>query len=365
MNRVEGVRIGTRRRGLKLRLIGLGLLVAIGGAAAQKNDMSAAEAKRFLKGMQKAVISAAKAANPSVVNISAEKTVRRDPFWDFFDEGGSRTAQSLGSGVIIKPDGVIVTNNHVVAGAERITITLGDNRTFRATLVGQDPSTDLAVLKVDARGLPALRWGNSDALEVGEFVIAIGNPFGLKQTVTSGIVSGKGRQDLGIEGIEDFIQTDAAINPGNSGGALIDLDGNLVGINTAIYSQGGGSNGIGFAIPAKMAREVAEELIKNGKAMRGWMGLIPRDSRDRKGVFVWRIYRNSPASRLGLASGDRILAVNDKPIESVAQLRRMIMSFRPNERITLRIEHEGTTESRVLTLGELPHATDGRLIPGV
>jgi S1-C subfamily serine protease len=261
------------------------------------------QASTQLKTSSEAFAAVAKLATPAVVNISAATIIpgRRSPLFDdplfryfFGDEDipfrePERVVRSLGSGVIVSRDGLILTNNHVVAGASRITVTLADGRKFSdAQIVGTDPATDLALLRIRASNLPAIKWGDSRALEVGEWVLAIGNPYGLSQTVTAGIVSAKGRRDVGISVYEDFIQTDAAINPGNSGGALVNIRGELVGINTAILSQSGGNVGIGFAIPSHEARRVMELLLRDGKVSRGWLGIIPARVEDEtvQGVIV-------------------------------------------------------------------------------
>ncbi|MDW8322045.1 MAG: trypsin-like peptidase domain-containing protein, partial [Armatimonadota bacterium] len=248
------------------------------------------QASTQLKTSSEAFAAVAKAATPSVVNISAATIIpgRRSPLFDdplfryfFGDEDipfrePERVVRSLGSGVIVSRDGLILTNNHVIAGASRISVTLADGRRYAdAQVVGADPATDLALLRIRADNLPAIKWGDSRALQVGEWVLAIGNPYGLNQTVTAGIVSAKGRRDVGISLYEDFIQTDAAINPGNSGGALVNIRGELVGINTAILSQSGGNVGIGFAVPSHEARRVMELLLRDGRVSRGWLGIIP------------------------------------------------------------------------------------------
>ena len=294
----------------------------------------------------------AKAVKPAVVNIFAtrngssegtQSTPFEDPFFRrFFGEEWmkrfeapkERKERGLGSGVIVDPNGLIITNNHVVNKADEIKVFLSDKREFKAKLVGTDAKTDVAVLKIEASSLPTVAWADSDRLEVGEFVLAVGNPFGLTQTVTLGIVSALGRS-AGIAEYEDFIQTDAAINPGNSGGALVNVRGELVGINTAIYSQSGGNMGIGFAVPSNMAHSIMEQLVQHGKVVRGWLGvsiqeLTPELSsqfgvpKDTKGVLVSDVMDDSPAKKAGFERGDVIVEYDGKPMDSPAHLRNAV-----------------------------------------
>jgi len=295
-------------------------------------------------------------ASPGVVNIFSSKIIqrRRNPLLDnplfqqFFGAPQvprQRTQSSLGSGVLVTTEGHILTNNHVIAGADKIKIALNDGRSAQAQLIGTDPGTDLALLKIDLPDLTSLTFGNSDALLVGDLVLAIGNPFGVGQTVTMGIVSATGRQHLGINTFEDFIQTDAAINPGNSGGALINSAGELVGINTAIYSQSGGSQGIGFAVPASLAKRVLEQLVSNGKVVRGWLGLELQDiNRDLatsfglkslQGVIIAGVYRNTPAYQAGLQPGDIVTDINAVKIADTNQALNLISSLQPEHTATL------------------------------
>ncbi len=300
---------------------------------------------------------------PGVVNISTVSRVQirqnplfSDPFFRRFfnlpEIPRERERQSLGSGVIMDADeGYVLTNNHVIEHADEITVTLRDGRSFRAEVVGTDPEADLAVLRIEAENLHAVPLGDSDALEVGDFVVAIGNPFGLGQTVTSGIVSALGRSGLGIEGYEDFIQTDASINPGNSGGALVDLDGRLVGINTAIVAPSGGNVGIGFAIPVNMARQIMEQLIEYGEVRRGQLGVLIQDVtpelaealdlETHQGAVVAQVMEDSPAARAGLRVGDVIVAVNGEPVKNAAQLRNRIGLLRVGSRVTLDVIRDG------------------------
>ncbi|MCW5665999.1 MAG: trypsin-like peptidase domain-containing protein [Piscinibacter sp.] len=293
---------------------------------------------------------AAQRATPSVVSITARKAPQRsaqsnDPWFRFFfgdrAEQFSQPQVGLGSGVIVTPDGFLLTNNHVIEGADDIEVQLADGRTATARLVGTDPESDLAVLKVELERLPAIGFGDADALQVGDVVLAIGNPFGVGQTVTSGIVSALGRNQLGINLFENFIQTDAAINPGNSGGALVDARGNLIGINTAIYSRSGGNMGIGFAIPVSTARQVMDGLIKDGQVTRGWIGVEPRDLTPeiaqtlnlpiRQGVLITGVLQSGPAAEGGMRPGDVVVKIGDRPVANTAQLFNAVAGLRPNE----------------------------------
>ncbi|WP_077003163.1 S1C family serine protease [Variovorax sp. KK3] len=288
---------------------------------------------------------AAKKASPAVVSINTSKAARRSPrsedpwFRFFFGDQGDQPQIGLGSGVIVSTDGYILTNNHVVEGADEIDVTLNDSRHARGKVIGTDPDTDLAVLKIELDKLPVVVLGNSDNLQVGDQVLAIGNPFGVGQTVTSGIVSALGRNQLGINTFENFIQTDAAINPGNSGGALIDVNGNLEGINTAIYSRSGGSMGIGFAIPVSTAKQVLEDIVKEGKVTRGWIGVEPNDLspelaetfgvKASKGVIITGVLQNGPAARAGVRPGDVITGVGEKSIGNTQELLTSVAGLKP------------------------------------
>ncbi|SCZ52323.1 serine protease Do [Thiohalomonas denitrificans] len=304
---------------------------------------------------------------PAVVNIFTRTRVPQrqhplfsDPFFrHFFDvpeQPRERYTQSLGSGVIIDAEnGYVVTNHHVIARAVEIAVNLQDGRTLQAELVGSDPDSDLAVLRVEQDGLTALPFADSDQLRVGDFVVAIGNPFGLGQTVTSGMVSALSRSGLGIEGYEDFIQTDASINPGNSGGALVNLRGELVGINTAILSQSGGNIGIGFAIPINMAREITEQLVEYGEVRRGHLGAQAQDLtpelaqafglENRPGAVVTRVAPDSPAAKAGLQAGDVLVAVNGRPVRSATDVRNAIGLLRIDQRVNLKVVRNGETRT--------------------
>jgi Do/DeqQ family serine protease len=308
----------------------------------------------------------AQRATPAVVNISAMQVLRteRSPFFSdpffrqfFGPELPFRIPQeerktSLGSGVLISPDGLIVTNNHVIDQAQQIAITGPDRRRYRGTLVGRDPVTDIAVLRIEAHGLTSLPWGDSGRARVGEYVLAVGNPFRFNQTVTMGIISAIGRSNVGIVDYEDFIQTDAAINPGNSGGALVNTRGELIGINTAIYSETGGYQGIGFAVPANLARQVVEEIVAHGRVVRGFVGITRLQDVDEdaardlglpnaEGVVVLELLRGSPAARAGLRPGDVVVAVDGKPLTDAAQLRNELAGAKVGVELQLGVVREG------------------------
>jgi serine protease Do len=287
-----------------------------------------------------------------------------DEFFRRFEAPRERKERSLGSGVIVDPAGLIITNNHVVSKADEIKVYLSDKREFKAKLIGTDSKTDLALLKIEAEGLPILTWADSDRLEVGEYVLAIGNPFGLNQTVTMGIVSAIGRASMGIAEYEDFIQTDAAINPGNSGGALVNVRGELVGINTAIFSQSGGNMGIGFAVPSNMARSIVEQLTKSGKVIRGWMGVSIQELStelasqfgvpDLKGVLVSDVLDDSPAKRAGFERGDVIVEYDGKPVENPTQLRNMVAQTAIGKKVPVKFIRDKRPRTLDITIAEQP-----------
>lgn len=288
-------------------------------------------------------------AMPAVVNIYTTKEVRQpqsplldDPFLRrFFGErfGDTEKQMSLGSGVVVSHDGYIMTNNHVVETADQIEVAFEDGRKAPAKLVGTDPDTDLAVIKIDMPNLPAIAFADVDKAKVGDVVLAIGNPFGVGQTVTMGIISALGRSQLGINIYENFIQTDAAINPGNSGGALIDTSGNLLGINSAIYSRSGGSLGIGFAIPVSTVKMVMDAIISKGQVVRGWIGVEPRDITPeladnlglpkKDGVIIAAVLKNGPADKSGIRPGDILISIADKPISNMAEMFNLIAQLQP------------------------------------
>ncbi len=313
---------------------------------------------------------AVKVAAPAVVNIFTTQKVKQkhpllnDPaFREFFgnqipEENQGDSENSLGSGVIVRPDGYILTNNHVIAQADQIVVALQDGRRAVAKVIGTDPDTDIAVIKIELDKLPILPFKLSGN-EVGDVVLAIGNPFGVGQTVTQGIISATGRSDLGINTYEDFIQTDAAINPGNSGGALIDVAGNLIGVNTAIFSQSGGSLGIGFAIPAKICQQVMNSILKDGRVIRGWLGislmapqqddvLKPRQA----GVVVADVLKTGPAAMAGLKVGDNIIKVNDEVINSTSHLINYVALQAPNSEIKIVVIRDGKQLELMVKVGE-------------
>jgi serine protease Do len=328
-----------------------------------------------------AMAEVAASVKPAVVNISSTKTIKTsgiqspfsgDPFFrrffgdDFGHSGRPREHKqaALGSGVIVDKDGYILTNNHVINDADEIKVKLSDKREFKGKVIGSDPKTDLAVIKIDSNHLPVIKLGDSEKLKVGETVIAIGNPFGLNQTVTSGIVSATGRANVGIADYEDFIQTDAAINPGNSGGALVNVRGELVGINTAIFSTSGGYQGIGFAIPSSMARAVMDNLIKNGKVVRGWLGVSIQpvtpelakqfEIKDDKGALVGDVVEDSPAEKAGLQRGDVIVKYDGHEVSDPSDLRNSVAGTAPGKKVTLSVIRDGKEQKVDVVVAELP-----------
>ncbi len=290
---------------------------------------------------------AARTAAPAVVSINTSRAAERNPqandpwFRFFFGDRGAEPQGGLGSGVIVSPSGYILTNNHVVEGADSIEVILNDARRTQAKVIGTDPDTDLAILKIELDKLPVIVLGNSDQLQVGDQVLAIGNPFGVGQTVTSGIVSALGRNQLGINTFENFIQTDAAINPGNSGGALVDTNGTLLGINTAIYSRSGGSMGIGFAIPVSTAKTVLEGIVKDGQITRGWIGVEPQDLtpelaetfgvKAKDGVMITGVLQRGPAAQAGIRPGDVVTQVGTAGVHDVTGLLSAVAALPPGK----------------------------------
>ena len=339
------------------------------------------EAINTLTKTDEAMTEVAAAVKPSVVNISSTMTVQvpemtfpffHDPFFKkFFGDEFHHSQQpkefkqsGLGSGVIVDDEGYILTNNHVVKGADEIKVKLNDNREFKGKVIGIDQKTDLAVVRIDAKDLPAIEFGDSDKLKVGETVLAIGNPFGLTQTVTSGIVSATGRANVGIADYEDFIQTDAAINPGNSGGALVNIRGELIGINTAIFSTTGGYQGIGFAIPSNMAKVVMQSLIKEGKVVRGWLGvtiqaITPQLAKqfglkEAKGALVGDVVEGSPAEKAGMQRGDVIVSYDGKTVDNVTDLRNMVADTPVDKEVNVTLIRSGKEKTVTARIKEMP-----------
>jgi serine protease Do/serine protease DegQ len=314
-----------------------------------------------------------KTITPGVVNIAVEGRIRsednplyRDPFFRRFfgapEKPPEREFQSTGSGVIVDAaKGYVLTNNHVIQQADRINVGLLDGRRLPAKILGADPEADIAILQIAPQNLTAVPLGDSDQLEIGDFVIAIGNPFGLGQTVTSGIISALERSGLGIEGLEDFIQTDAPINPGNSGGALVDLRGRLIGINTAIVGPAGGNVGIGFAIPINAAREIMEQIHRYGSVRRGQLGVLVQDppveianamaAKGRRGAVVVEVMKGSAAEKAGIRSGDVVLAVNGRPVRSATQLRNRIALLRAGQKVNLQVLRDDEVRTLSATVG--------------
>lgn len=320
---------------------------------------------------------AAQKAAPAVVSISTQqkaraKSRRVDPWFRFFEEPEEDSPSGgMGSGVIVSPEGYVLTNHHVIEGAQAIEVTLNDGRSTLAKVIGTDPETDLALLKIDLAALPVIVLGQVEALQVGDAVLAIGNPFGVGQTVTSGIVSALGRKQLGINTFENFIQTDAAINPGNSGGALVDTNGALMGINTAIYSRSGGNMGIGFAVPVSTATQIMASLIKEGKVTRGWIGVEPLTlnaelaesfgiAKDKtsgtwpKGVLIHGVLQNSPAAKAGIQPGDLILQVAGHVVGDVPEMLSQVAALKPGESAQLSVQRAGKLLDIRVTPGTRP-----------
>ncbi|WP_071467474.1 Do family serine endopeptidase [Polynucleobacter asymbioticus] len=325
---------------------------------------------------------AVKKSMPAVVNIFTNKNTSKpknkkrnhssDPLFKFFfgdEPPGEEPKSSLGSGVLVSPEGVILTNHHVISDADEVEVSLADGRKFSAKVIGSDPETDIAVLKINAPSLPTpITFGEIESVHVGDVVLAIGNPFGVGQTVTSGIVSALGRDHVGINTFENFIQTDASINPGNSGGALVDTRGNLIGINTAIYSNNGGSMGIGFAIPVNLAKQVMESILTTGGVTRGWIGVEPQNlskelseslglPANTEGVLLSGILEGGPAARGGAQPGDVLISVNDKPIKDVRQLLNQIAQIGPGNTADLKVLRKNKTLDLKVQTGKRPKPT--------
>lgn len=371
--------------GISLTFLLFGLFFCIGKEKA--NSLPKNDKLTTAKSLGQAFVEVAKKVQPSVVNITTEKTItikpwerfgedffKGSPFEEFFRGfGGPRERgreyrhkqRSGGSGVIVDPEGYILTNNHVIEGADKVRVRLNDGREFVATVKGQDSRTDLAVLHIKAKDLPVATLGDSDKLEVGEWAIAIGSPFGLEHTVTVGVISAKGRSGLGTGTYEDFIQTDASINPGNSGGPLINIDGEVIGINAMIIQPG---TGIGFAIPINMAKQILNDLIKTGKVVRPWLGISVQDLtpemmehfkvKEKEGVLIGQVYSGTGAEKAGLISGDIIKAVDDKPVKNVSELIKEIQRKKVGQKVKLSIIRDGKSLSIEVTTTAMPEKAE-------
>jgi serine protease Do len=379
--------------GSALAVSALGTLLVWGGQSAVSSHASSQTAPTAtpvalpMMAPSNGFTEVAKAVTPAVVNITSvavEKGSDRRSMQDELRERmeelfgapfgprgfrGPREHRGTGqgSGVIVSPDGYILTNNHVIDGARTVAITLPDKREFSGKIIGADPKTDLAVVKIDGQNLPGVSWGDATKLQVGEYVLAVGNPFGLNSTVTLGIVSALGRGHMGITQYEDFIQTDAAINPGNSGGALVNIKGELVGINTAIFSQTGGYQGVGFAVPTSMSKPIYESLVKNGKVVRGFLGVSIQDLthdlaksfgiKDGKGALISDVGDESPAGQAGLKQGDIVTTYQGAPIEDAVALQREVTKTAVGTKVTIQVVRDGHEKQLTVTIGEQPETT--------
>ncbi len=381
MNYSEKQSLGCKKFSVIILAVMLMAGLSTSGSAFAKQQVVSRESSQLLGKLSNALAEVAEVARPVVVNISTTSTISEeensgdmfnDPFFRRFfgDQFGNQghgqkrkyKSSALGSGVIVSSDGYILTNNHVVKGADEIKVILFDKREFKGKVVGTDPRTDLAVIKIHAQDLPTIKIGDSSKLKTGDIVLAIGNPFGLNQTITMGIVSAVGRSNIGLADFEDFIQTDAPINPGNSGGALVNSDGELVGINTAIYSTSGGYMGIGFSIPSDMAKSVMDSIIKYGKVVRGWVGvsiqsLTPELAKsmgfkDTEGALIAGVESGSPADKAGLKRGDLIVEMNGKKVTDSTSLRNMVAASAPGTKVDVKIIREGKEQTISMTLGE-------------
>lgn len=349
-----------------------GLLSGARGARNATSSVSMLEAPASAAPVQGSYRDAAKRAMPAVVNIFTTKGARqpKTPFMDdplfrrFFGDQQEERQFSLGSGVVISPQGYVLTNNHVIETADEIEVALADGRKAAAKVVGTDPETDLAVVKIDLQNLPAITLGHAEQAKVGDVVLAIGNPFGVGQTVTMGIISALGRNHLGINTFENFIQTDAAINPGNSGGALIDASGNLLGINTAIYSRSGGSLGIGFAIPVTTVKQVMESIISTGQVVRGWIGVEPQDITPelaesfgltrKSGAIIAGVLKGGPADKAGIRPGDILVAVEGKPVSDTSDMLNLIAELKPGNKAKMTVLRKSQESTIDVVVGKRP-----------
>ncbi|HXW68753.1 MAG TPA: DegQ family serine endoprotease [Dissulfurispiraceae bacterium] len=341
-------------------------------------DISDKDATEILTKLGDAMAKIAERVTPAVVNISTTRTIKtpvnplfNDPFFKRFfgqgHEGGQRKANSLGSGFIATSDGYIITNNHVIEGAEDILVKLADNREYKGKVIGADSRTDVAVIKINEKNLPTIPWGNSDKLKVGEIILAVGNPYGLSHTITMGIISALGRVGMGISDYENFIQTDAAINPGNSGGPLVNVKGEVVGVTNAIFSTSGGYQGIGFAIPSDMVKNVMDSIISQGKVVRGWLGVqiqpltadLARQFglKDDNGVLLVDVAEGGPAAKAGLKGGDVVVEYDGNKINDPYHFKNMVAETKPGKQATISIIREGNPLTVNVTIGELPVET--------
>ncbi len=395
-------RIG-RSLGTTLAMVALGIVLVWAGqaltvssASSSGTTLAAPDALTVMAPPSNGFAEIAKAVTPAVVNITTVMVEKisdgpsmsdelRERMEEFFggprgpfgprgfrgpqwpDEPRGHRGGGQGSGVIVSTDGYVLTNNHVIDGAREVTVTLPDKREFKGKIVGADPKTDLAVVKIEGQNLPTVPWGDASKLQVGEYVLAVGNPFGLNSTVTLGIVSALGRGRMGITQYEDFIQTDAAINPGNSGGALVNTRGELVGINTAIFSQTGGYQGVGFAVPTSMSKPIYESLIKNGKVVRGFLGIGIQDlnqdlaksfgTKDAKGALVSDVKEDSPADQAGVKQGDIIVTYQGSPVEDAVALQRMVTRTAVGTKVPVRVIRDGHEKDLTVTVGEQTETT--------
>jgi serine protease Do len=364
-----------------LLFLSLGLVLPVPVRA----DISDKDATELLTKLGDAMAKIAERVTPAVVNISTTRTVKtpRNPLFDdpffkkFFGEGHEggqrRKAYSLGSGFIATSDGYIITNNHVIEGAEDILVKLSDNREYKGKVIGVDSRTDVAVIKINEKKLPTIPWGNSDKMRVGEMILAVGNPYGLSHTITMGIISALGRVGIGISDYEDFIQTDAAINPGNSGGPLVNSSGEVIGVTNAIFSTSGGYQGIGFAIPSNMVKNVMDSIISEGKVVRGWLGvqIQPLNAdlakqfglKDDNGVLLVDVTEGGPAAKAGMKGGDVVVEYDGKKINDPFHFKNMVAETKPGKQVSIRIIREGNLLTANVTIGELP--VENQVIPNI